>query len=78
MCSTFMVVLECSSCSSSNLLCMMLIAASIGTEVNSAETSYEVMVSFACSVTCLICSMKSTVFLMWWGELPHQGFQYSG
>ena len=31
---------------------MMLIAASIGTDVNSADTSYEVMVSSAWSLTC--------------------------
>ena len=68
-------VLEWSSWSSFNLLCMMLVAASIGTEVNSAETSYEVMISSAWSMTCLICSMKSPVFLMWWGELPTRGFK---
>ena len=63
-CSTFMVVLEWSSWSSSSLLWMMLIAASMGTEVSSAETSYEVMVSFAWRVTSLMHSMKSPMFLM--------------
>ena len=63
-CYTFMVVLEWSSWYISSLLWMMLIAASMGTEVNSAETSYEVMDSFAWSVTSLMCSMKSPVFLM--------------
>ena len=76
-CSTFMVVLEWSSWSSSSLLWIMLIAASIGTEVNSAETSYEVMVSFAWSVTSLMCSMKSHVLNVI-GGTAHQGFQYSG
>ena len=69
-----MLVLEWSCWSSSNLLLMMLIAASIGTEVNSADTSYEVMVSSAWSLTCLICSMKSHVFDVM-GGTAHQRFQ---
>ena len=66
-CSTFMVVLEWSSQSSSNLLLMMLMAGSMGTDVNSAETSYKVIHSFAWRVIPFICSIKSPVFLMWWG-----------
>ena len=53
MCSTFMVVLLWSSGSSSNLFPMMVMADSIGTDVNSAETSYEVIHSVGCSLkTC--------------------------
>ena len=56
---------------------MILVASSIGTEVNSADTSYEVMISSAWSLTSWICWMKSPVFLMWWGELPTRDFKIS-
>ena len=53
---------------------MLLIAASIGTEVNSAETSYEMMVSI-----CLECDMFDVLYeipcvLNMMGELPTKGF----
>ena len=50
-CSTFMGVLVWSSGSSSNFLLMMVMASgSIGTDVKSAETSYEVTHSPGCNL----------------------------
>ena len=72
-CCMSMDVLEWSSLSSSNLLLLMLIAGSMGTDVNSAEISYEVIHSLVWRVIPFICSTKSPVFLMWWGELPTKG-----
>ena len=84
MCSTFMDVLLWSSGSSSNLLLVMVMedsrgtdvkvmADSMGTDVKSAETSYEVAHSPGCNLIPLTCCTKSPVFLMWCGD-----FQISG
>ena len=54
---------------------MMLMAGSTGTDVNSEETSYEVILSCAWRVIPFICSIKSPVFLMWCGELPTKGLR---
>ena len=60
-CSTFMVVLRWSSGSNSNFFLMMAMADSIGTDVKSAETSYEVIHSVGCSMIPLTCCTKSPV-----------------
>ena len=59
MCSTFMGVLVWSSGSSSNFLLMMVMADSIGTDVKSAETTYEVTHSPGCNLIPLTCCTKS-------------------
>ena len=74
-CSTFMVVLVWSSGSISNFFLMMVIADSIGTDVKSAETSYEVIHSVGLSVIPLTCCTKSPVFLIWCGDFPTNGLR---
>ena len=54
---------------------MMVIAGSIGIDVKSAETSYEVILSPGCSIISLTCCTKSPVFLMWCGDFPTKGLR---
>ena len=70
-----MVVLRWSSGSNSNLFLVMVMADSVGTNVNSAETSYEVMHSVGCNLIPLTCCTKSPVFLMWCGDFPTKGLR---
>ena len=42
-------------------------AGSMGSDVNRADTSYELRHSPGAKVMCLTCSTKSWVLFMWWG-----------
>ena len=61
--------------SNSSLFLMMVMADSMGTDVKSAETSYEVIHSVACNLIPLICCTKSPVFLIWCGDFPTKGLR---
>ena len=47
----------------------------MGTDVNRADTSYELRHSPGAKVVCLTCSTKSWVLFMWWGDLPAKGLR---
>ena len=74
-CTTFMAVLVWSSWSSSNFLLMMVIPCSIGTDVQNAETLYEVIHSLGCSIIPLTCCTKPPVFFMWCENFPTKGLR---
>ena len=50
-------------------------ADSMGTDVKSAKTSYEVMHSVGCNLIPLTCCTKSPVFLIWCGDFPTRGLR---
>ena len=50
-------------------------ADSVGTDVKSAETSYEVTHSPGCNLIPLTCCTKSPVFLMWCWDFPTNGLK---
>ena len=54
---------------------MMLRAGSTGTEMNRADTSYELRHSTGAKVMCLAYSTKSWVLFMLCGDLPTKGFR---
>ena len=54
---------------------MMRRAGYTGTEVNRADTSYELRHSPGAKVMCLTCSTKSWVIYIWCGDLPTNGFR---
>ena len=62
MCFTVMLVLLCSSLSSSRCFLMMLIAGSIGMDVKSALPSYDIMCSSGFILMFLMLSRKSLLF----------------
>ena len=70
-----MVVLRWGYGSNSNFFLMMVMAESIGTDVKSAETSYEVIHSVGCNMIPLTYCTKSPVFLMWCGDFPTKGLR---
>ena len=53
-------------------------AGSTGTEVNRADTSYELRHSPGSNDNCLTCSTKSWVLLIWCGDITNQGFKNLG
>ena len=72
---TVLVVLCWSSLSCSRCFLMMLMAGSMGTDVNSTFTSYDMMYSSCCSWMHFICCMKSQVFWTLCGDFPTKGFR---
>ena len=71
--STVMLVLLLRVGSSSMCFLMILIAGSVGMEVNSALTSYDMMHSSGWSFIFLILSRNSLLFCTWWEDLPTRG-----
>ena len=70
MCFTVMLVLLLISLSSSRCFWMIFVAGSIGIDVNSALTSYDMMHSSDWILMFLMLSRKSQLFCTWWGDLP--------
>ena len=52
---------------------MMVMVDSIGTDVKTAESSYDVMHSVSCSLIPQTCCTKSPVFLKECGDFPTSG-----
>ena len=73
-CSTLIDVLKWSPWSSSSFLLMMLMAGSIGTDVKSAETSYDTIAfGFQSDPFQLLNKVSSVLYVV--GELPTSGLR---
>ena len=66
-------VLSCKFSSFSNRSLIILRAGSIGTDVKSAVTSYDVRHSPSWRVIFLALFTKSLILCTWWGDLPTSG-----
>ena len=71
--STVMLVLLLRVGSSSRCFLMILMAGSMGMDVNSALTPYDMMHSSGWSLMFLMLSRNSLLFCTWWWDLPTRG-----